>query len=302
MHRLFFSFAFLSCFSWLSAQQTTNRGMKVINYNVLHGFNSDSLLENRFVDWANGQGADIFSFQELNGFTEERLAALAKRYGHSYVAINTDVTHPIGLTSRFPITNVQRETVNMWHSYLYGHINGLHVFVTHLSPFEVKLRRQDVDLILAKAKQVPAGEGVIIAGDFNALAAKDSAQYSMELLTAMRRSEGRLEPKSGQAIVKGKTIYRNNLDNGHIDYTVTNKMIAAGFNDAYYLTNKVFKNSVPTKGHASKNSKLRRIDYIWVNNALAKRVKAVDIIQDEQTHTLSDHYPVVMTVETTQGK
>ncbi|MBB1287292.1 endonuclease/exonuclease/phosphatase family protein [Flavisolibacter sp. BT320] len=272
--------------------------MKMINYNVLHGFNNDSLLENRFVDWAKRQGADIFSFQELNGFTEERLAALAKRYGHAYVAINTDVTHPIGLTSRFPITNVQRETVKMWHSYLYGNINGLHVFVTHLSPFEVKLRRQDVDLLLTKAKQLPAGEGVIIAGDFNAVAAKDSAHYGKDLLTAMRRSEGRREPKSGLPIVKGKTIYRNNLDNGKMDYTVTNKMIVAGFNDAFYLTNRTFKNSVPTKGHATKNSKIRRIDFVWVNNALAKQVKAVDIVQDEETHTLSDHYPVIMTLGT----
>ena len=269
--------------------------MKLINYNVLHGFNNDSTLENRFIHWAKEQKADVFTFQELNGFTQDRLEELAEKYGHPYAILNTGVTHPIGITSRYPIVMVQQVTTNMWHSYLYGNINGVHVFVTHLSPFEVKRRRADIDRILAHVRLLPPNEKVLIAGDFNALAAADSVHYGEKLAAAMRKSEGRLEPKSGLPIVKGKTIYRNNMDNGTIDYTVTNKMLAAGFYDSFYLRNKAFKPSAPTEAHRGKDAILRRIDYIWVNGPLSENVTAADIIHNEDTNRLSDHYPVTVT-------
>lgn len=278
----------------LKAQQET---IRLINYNVLHGFNSDSTLENRFIHWAKKQDADIFAFQELNGFTQDRLEELAEKYGHPYAILNTGVTHPIGITSRYPIVMVQQVTTNMWHSYLYGNINGVHVFVTHLSPFEVKRRRADIDRILAHIRLLPANDKVLVAGDFNALAAVDSTHYGEKLATAMRKSEGRLEPKSGLPIVKGKTIYRNNMDDGNIDYTVTNKMLAAGFYDSFYLKNKTFKPSAPTEAHRGKDAILRRIDYIWVNGPLSKNIKATDVIHDDETKQLSDHYPVTITFQ-----
>lgn len=268
--------------------------MKFISYNVLHGFNGDSTLENKFIRWANIQDADIFAFQELNGFTHDKLEELAKKYGHLYAVINTGVTHPIGITSRYPIVMVQHVTTNMWHSYLYGNINGIHVFVTHLSPFEVKSRRADIDRVLAHARLLPSNEKIIIAGDFNSLSAADSAQYDSSLLKSMLLSEGRLEPKSGLPIVKGKIIYRNNLDDGKIDYTVMNKMVQSGFIDAYHLNHKNFKHSAPSKSFETKNSKLRRIDFIWINPIVAKTVVASDIIHDDYTDNLSDHYPVMV--------
>lgn len=292
---VFFCF-FIVLFAGLQAQQKPAT-LKFINYNVLHGFNNDSVLTARYVNWIKKANPDVIAYQELNGYTQDSLEELAKRYGHPYAVLNTGVTHPIGLTSRYPIVMVQHITTNMWHSYLYGNINGVHFFVTHLSPFEVQLRRADADRILAHAKLLPANDQIIISGDFNAMAARDSAYFDKTLLGAMRKSEGRREPKSGLPIVKGKTIYRNNLDNGQIDYTVTNRMLAAGFKDAFYLTNKKYKHSAPTRGHAGNEWKQHRIDYIWVNDAMAKKVKMADIIQDEETHYLSDHYPVVLTFE-----
>ncbi len=291
MHKIICLVFFLFSVLLTKGQEVSGR-LKLISYNVLHGFNSDTMLENKFIQWAIRQDADVFAFQELNGFTQDRLEQLAQKYGHPYAVINTGVTHPIGLTSRYPIVLVQHVTTNMWHSYLYGNINGIHVFVTHLSPFEVKVRRADIDRVLAHARLLPANERIIIAGDFNALAAVDSLEYGEELADAMRKSEGRLEPKSGLPIVKGKTIYRNNMNNGQIDYTVTNKMLATGFSDAFYLTNKKFRHSAPTEGHSDKNSKQRRIDYIWVNKTMASFVRESGIIQNSETHSMSDHYPV----------
>lgn len=276
------------------AQQgfTQQSGRKFISYNVLHGLNGDSALTDRFVHWVRQEDPDIIAYQELNGYDEDALEKLAARYKHPYVAINTGVTHPIALSSKFPIVLVHKKTTNFWHSYLYANIEGVHVFVTHLSPFDVQSRRNDMEVILAHAALLPRDEPVIIAGDLNALAASDSAMYGEDLLKRMLKSEGRLEPKSGLPIVKGKTIYRHNLNNGRIDYTVTDKLVAAGFLDSYTLKNSGFSNSVPTKGHASKNSVLRRIDYIWVNQAMADLLTGAAIIKTSATDNLSDHYPV----------
>ncbi len=292
MRFFLFLFSLLALTGAVHAQEPAR--LRIVNYNVLHGFNNDSLLEKRFVEWANKQNADIFTFQELNGFTAERLEELAAKYGHPYAVINTGVTHPIGISSKYPIVMVQHVTTNMWHSYLYGNIKGIHVFVTHLSPFDVKSRRADIDRVLAHAKLLPKGEKILVAGDFNALAYVDAqaAQYDQKLLPSMLKSEGRLEPKSGLPIVKGKIIYRNNLDNGKIDYTVTNKMLAAGFEDSHYLTSKVFKSSAPTRSHAGNSGREKRIDYIWLNKTMAATVKKSGIIQDIETEQLSDHYPV----------
>jgi len=291
VQRIIFLILAAGCITVTKAQ-STNPWMKFLSYNVLHGFSGDTARESNYVEWVSKINPDVIAYQELNGFTQDSLEKLAKRYGHLYAAINTGVTHPIGITSRYPIVMVQHVTENMWHSYLYGIVNGVHVFVTHLSPFDVNSRRADLDIVLAHTALLPADEKIIVMGDFNSLASIDSAQYGENLLAAMRKSEGRLEPKSGLPIVEGKTIYRHNLDNGRIDYTVTNKMLAAGFRDAYYLTNKKFKASAPTEGYRNKNSKLKRIDYIWVNGAMAATVRAADIIDDSQTKNLSDHYPV----------
>jgi exodeoxyribonuclease-3 len=275
--------------------QQSKQAMKFISYNVLHGFNNDRALEQRYVDWIKKENPDVIAYQELNGFTQDSLERLAKRYGHPYAILNTGVTHPLGITSRYPIVMVQQVTTNMWHSYLYGNIKGIHFFVTHLSPFEVDIRRADIDRILAHTKLIPAKERIVIAGDFNALSAIDSANYGDALLTAMLKTDGKLQPKSGTAIVKFKTIHYNNLNNGQLDYTVTNKMLQAGFKDSYYLTNTHFKHSAPTKDHAAEHGRKIRIDYIWVNKAMAAHIKSADVVQNEETNQLSDHYPVYIT-------
>jgi exodeoxyribonuclease-3 len=268
--------------------------LKMISYNVLHGFDGDSARMADFVKWVNQQNPDIIAYQELNGFNQEKLETLAARYGHPYVAINTEVTHPIGLSSRYPIVLVHKVMENMWHSYLYGNIEGVHVFVTHLSPFEVQLRRNDIRRIMAHIRLLPKDEPILLAGDMNALAVADSAAYPASLLQSMRKSEGRKEPKSGLPIVKGKTIYRNNLNNGQLDFTVTNLVLQGGLKDALREKHASFINSVPVKSLQKKSSHLRRIDYIFINPVIARGLLRAEVIKDETTHKLSDHYPMMV--------
>lgn len=271
----------------------------VLSYNALHGFNGDSVVQDQYANWAKSVGADIILYQEMNGFSQKHLRDLASKYGHDHSVIlnqesGHDVTHPIAVTSKFPILEAEMYLDSMWHGYVYAKIGGIHCFVTHLAPFTLEDRRRDLIRIIAHAAKIPAMERILIAGDFNALSDVDSMMYDSSLLASMKRIEGRLEPKSGTPIVKYRTIYRNNLNDGKIDYSVMRLLQDAAFVDSYYIVNSKFKNSVPTSGHAKANSKPRRIDYVWVNGILAEEVDHADILQDEQTNVMSDHYPVMV--------
>lgn len=271
----------------------------VLSYNALHGFEGDKGLQDKYVEWVKTMDADIILYQEMNGFDREKLRDLALAYGHHHSVIlneesGHDVTHPVAVTSKFPISNVEMYVDTMWHGYLYAKIGEIHCFVTHLAPFTLQDRRNDLARIIAHMATIPVAEKILIGGDFNALSAADSAMYGDQLLASMQRIEGRLEPKSGTPIVKNRTIYRNNLDHGQIDYSVMQLLEDAGFIDSYYTVNSTFKNSVPTKGHATANSIPRRIDYLWVNPVLAETIFHADIIQNEVTDVMSDHYPILI--------
>lgn len=273
--------------------------LKFLNYNALHGFNDDDDLKEMYVKWVKKIDPDIIAYQEMNGYNQNKLGNLAESYGHPYAVIMNEefglpVTHPIAITSKYPILDVRRVIDNMWHGYVYANIEGVHLFVTHLAPFTLNDRRKDIKKIVAQANLLPQNEKILIAGDFNAVSPVDSTEYGEILLTSMKRIEGRLEPKSNTPIVRDRTIYRNNLNNGKIDYSVIQQVIDAGYKDAFYLKNKEFKNSVPTKGYWKPSSKPRRIDYIWLNEPLSDYLVTADILQDEVTANLSDHYPMLV--------
>ncbi len=278
-----------------------SKELKILNYNVKHGFEGDSAITAQFIQWIKNVNPDVALYQEMNGYTRMMLKDLAKKYGHQYTVIMNqeaghDVTHPLAITSRYPIKNTEMFLDSMWHGYMYAQVQGIDLFVTHLAPFTLKDRQKDLHRILDHTKKLPKDAKIIVAGDFNSLSKVDSAMYDDVLLTSMRKIEGRLEPKSGTAIVKNRIIYRNNLDNGNIDYSVTNMMVKAGFIDSYYFLNKNFKNSVPAKSYQKKSSKLRRIDFMWVNPKLSELLITADIIHDKYTDYISDHYPILISI------
>ncbi len=281
-----------------SGNPARQSNFKVLSYNTLHGFNNNDVTKQTYINWVAKINPDVVVYQEMLEFSNAALKEFAARYGHAYAVImsrenNVDVTHPLAITSKYPITDVKMVIDGMWHGYLYAKVNNVHVIATHLAPFTLADRQKDIATIIAQSRVLPENENIIVAGDFNAFARTDSAQYGIALVNSMKKLEGRLEPKSGTPIVKNRTIYRNNLNNGNLDFSVTDEMIKAGFIDAYYVYNRKFKNSVPVKKEMKSNSILRRIDYIWVNPALSKKLVKANIIHDVVTDSLSDHYPVL---------
>lgn len=275
---------------------------KILSYNALHGFSADKQIVSKYVNWLKNIDPDLVLYQEMNGYSDEMMKNLSTSSGHKYYAIMNpengyDVTHPLAISSKYPLEDVKMVLDSMWHGYMYAKVKGIHVFVTHLAPFTLKDRQRDLAKILKHAQSLPQNEGVMIAGDFNSLSERDSSMYDDLLLSSMKKSEGRLEPKSGTPIVKNRIIYRNNLNNGKIDYSVMKLLADAGYSDSFYLKNMSFKHSVPTAANMKKSSKLRRIDYIWLNPFLARKVVEADIIHDEVTGQISDHYPVFLQIQ-----
>lgn len=270
-----FAIIFLLSFSaGAQAQQT----FRMLTYNVFEGFKNDSLLYDQFAKWALETDADIIAFQEMNRFTQRGLEAFAARYGHPYAVLSKPDGYPVALSSKHPIVNVQKVVDNMWHAYLYGNVNDIHIFVLHLSPFTYEKRRSELRLVLAHAATLPEGSKIAIMGDFNAVSREDEPYHDkvmMDFLANWQNNDPRV-----RAIVNGKP-----------DYSVMDLIYNAGYRDTFRLKFREHSGTFPTRKYGDPVP--RRIDAIWVNEALAEKLVSCSIVKDATTDSLSDHYPVM---------
>lgn len=278
----FVVFLFLfTAFGRVSGQEK----IKILSYNVLYGLKKDSLNIQRYVSLLNDLQPDIVATQEMNDWTQKSLEDLAKRYGHPYALQSKEEGFPVALTSKTPLVNFRKVTENMWHSYIYAKVRGIHLFVIHFSPFSYQKRLEEVTNIIAQAGEILDDEPILIMGDFNAVAASDSAQYGAKMLENMQN----LEKKHGHI---------RNLNNGYIDYAVLGKLEEAGFKDSYKLLTSEFRGSMPTlkdgKGNINKSKAgmPKRIDFVWCNAVAAGYITKSMILENELTDTISDHYPM----------
>lgn len=279
---------YLLCLLPLGAE--AQQRIKILSYNVLYGLKEDSVNIDRYNKLISRLNPDIVATQEMNGFTQKSLESLANKYGHPYALQSKEKGFPTALSSKTPMVHAKKVTENMWHSYIYAKVEGLHIFVIHFSPFSYKKRQEEVANILAQTREIPAGEPILIMGDFNSLSPDDKTQYGDEVLKPMRLSEE-------------KNDHIRNLNSGNIDYSVIGALLEAGFKDSFYLGNDTFDSTVPTfkdgngKLKTSNAGVPKRIDYIFCNEAAARRVVSSKVIKDELTHYISDHYPMYIEME-----
>src|SRR5690606_10642609 len=101
---------------------------KILSYNVLYGLQKDSTANiQRYIDLVNELDPDIVATQEMNGWTQKSLEELAIRYDHPYALQSKEDGFPTALTSKTPPVNFKKITENMWHSYLYAKVRGIHI-------------------------------------------------------------------------------------------------------------------------------------------------------------------------------
>lgn len=264
--------------------------VKILSYNVLYGLKKDSVNIERYKKLIAKLNPDIVATQEMNGFTQKSLESLANSYGHPYALQSKEEGFPTALTSKKPMVNAKKVTENMWHSYIYSKVDGLHIFVIHFSPFSYKKRLEEVRNIIAQTNEIPADEPILIMGDFNSLSPEDKSNYNDKLVASMHLSEE-------------KHDHIRNLNNGQIDYTVIGALLKAGFKDTFYLKENAFEGTAPTFKDGSGKIKQsnagtpKRIDYIFCNDVAAKSITVSKVIKDDLTHFISDHYPMYIELE-----
>ncbi|WP_316747659.1 endonuclease/exonuclease/phosphatase family protein [Pedobacter gandavensis] len=273
---ILFLFLLFSTAQLLQAQTA----LKIISYNVYNYFESEADRKARFVEWAKVQQADVIAYQELVNITTAELQGLGAAIGHPYTALAKEKGYAVGISSKYPITDVKRVIEGMHHGFMAAKIKDFNFVVVHLSPFRHEKRREEVATITDSLERWSISKKTLILGDMNSLAATDSMSYNRH---------GRLTPM----LSSDSTSKLSNTSNGQLDYEVPAYLIQKGFVDTWSMKVKGFNFSYPSLvfGPVPDSSK-ERIDYIFVSSDLQKSATKPIMVKDAVTDQLSDHYPL----------
>ena len=246
--------------------------LRIISYNVFNGFKgmADKDRMGRFSHWMKEASPDILALQELSNFSTQDLLTFAKGWGHSYAALVKERKgHPSGIPSQYPIEVKSRILDGFWHGLLHVRIREFDILITHLSPFEVKTRQDEVRRIIEYARTIK-NEKILLMGDFNS-----TSPFDADWL------ESRMPDR-------------------WFDYSVISALLAVPFYDlCYRYVQPEKRGSVPTQilEHVSRNPYVvakysKRLDYIFGTKAMSDLTVDGFILNGEDNDYLSDHYPV----------
>ena len=258
---------------------------RLITYNVWYGFTKAPDRKAGWIQWMQNQGPDVVSLQELNEYTPEKLAEDAVLWGHPYTELLKEDGYPTGVTSKYPIEDVQRLMEGFQHGLLRVKIEGMYFYIIHLHHGNWEIRNREIDLILADIQQLPADSRVILAGDFNTFSPDDSVYYSHARLESFFSEREKLynEPN----------LYQGRLDYGAIQKLIDHDLVdlEAKMRSADYTFTGTYPTLIEKEGE---HGDQRRLDYVFVNSGLVDQVQQAYIAADDTTLTLSDHLPVVV--------
>lgn len=270
-----------------SATEEPPTELRLITHNVWYGFTEVPGRKDQWLDWMRKQEPDVVALQELNEYTAEKLANDAKSWGHSHSALLKTEGFPTGITSRYPITDIQRTMEGFHHGLMRVQIKGIWIYVIHLHPGDWETRYREAGLILEDIERLPADARVVLAGDFNALSPLDSTHYARTGLESFFRQRDNSEE-----------LDDNNLNGGRLDYSVIGRILDAGFTDLSYRYRPEeynFTGSFPTSVEKEGNhGDYRRLDYVFVTENILENVTGATLVSDDTTRILSDHLPVVV--------
>jgi len=267
-----------------------NAVFRVISYNVLDGFTTHPERREKVARWLAEQQADVVALEELNTYTEERLAEEARQWGHEHAALLKRQGYPTGLTSRTPITDVERVVEGYHHGVLHARTAGIDFLVVHLSPHEFRLRKVESKQIAEWVRTLTSqGREVVVLGDFNSLSPADRPHYEASGMLAYHR--GRPESQENANLNDGMpdfSVHQNLLDASLVD--VVARHTEPGRGRISCATPLIRKEGIPDN---SWERGLRRIDFIMASPGLARRSTGGRVVNDSSMDMLSDHYPVV---------
>lgn len=298
MNRFFLLLALLV--GLLHDTSAQNQSLKVISYNIWNGFDwgKDQEREQAMIQWLKEQDADVIGFQELNAFTPDKLARLAREWGHPYSLLLKEDGYPIGITSKTPLELKGRLLGGFWHGMLHAKTRGIDFLVVHLSPQDWQFRRSEAEIVSTYIENVLIKNGqdkYMVIGDYNAHSPFDAGFDLAHPETLRRNREGdrqRFEEKGAEAF--------QTLRDGSFDYSVMSRFLSLPLIDVVQIhTEANRKSSFPTPlitqdlSPEERAGYRQRIDYILVSPFFEFRCTDARVINTGTPDRLSDHYPVV---------
>lgn len=269
--------------------------LKIISYNILNGYEwgKDTLRKQQLLKWLSAQNTDIVAWQELCGYTQQRLQEDALSIGHKYALLLKESGYSVGISSNRPINLKEKLITGLHHGALHCQIEGIDFFVVHLSPMSFKKRSSEVKELLDRLHSVALNnDRFIVMGDFNAHSPFDADLYKNNILLNRYRKSVSNAGNDG------------NLSDGELDFSVMSAMLGFPLVDLVqrYSTGLSERGSFPGRvlGKINNESdqellaRLERIDYILSSTGLAKKCIAGRVYNDESNWYLSDHYPVMV--------
>lgn len=251
---------------------------KVIAFNVLIGFNHADRIEET-AGWLREENPDVILFQEIARQNSASFARQAKLWNHSHAAVAKPwQDYSIGLTSKRPFEMLEVRTDGMHHGYVLAKIDGIYYMSIHLSPFKYAVRIRESEIYVKRLKPlIDAGEKVIVMGDFNNPSPYDAARANANAAALeIRRHETRPNIE--------------NIRDGFFDFQCMNNLLDAGLEEVCFFWMKK-NNYNPHTGI--------RIDMAFLTGNLEPKVTSAfqDTRKREFLETLSDHYPVILTLK-----
>lgn len=267
--------------------------LRVLTYNVLYVFDHGKEVEAGSA-WIREQDPDIVALQELTNISPERLEELAAGWNHDHSALLKTSGFSVGLTSRHEIEVLERIQEGLHHGCLHSRVEGIHIFVVHLSPFRWEVREAEAKLLLEKIEPLlDQDRDVLVLGDFNALPAADRAllESQPDLLAKQRASDA-------------KHAHVRNLRDDEFDYSVMERFSAAGLQDVVlpFVANSTglrwtFPTGIRSDDPSMPPASGSRIDHILASVSISRLATTADIVRDGVVNRISDHFPVVLELQ-----
>jgi exodeoxyribonuclease III len=228
---------------------------------------------------------DVLCVQEANSWhegTPSLIETFAQSTGMPYWQFgNSNTDYKLVTFSKYPITNGLCVTEGFWHSALRITIpwqnTELTIWNVHFDPRSRRHRLAEATLLIQHIEKV---ERTIITGDLNSISRLDD--YPSDLLDKLLENSIK---KFGNKVLSFSVLdYLS--DNGFIDTAAQGNAL---------------ETTVPTKSNVDFAHAIElRLDYVMASKDIAPYVRRVDVVKSELTDVISDHYPVLATIEKTE--
>lgn len=253
--------------------------MKFVTYNLFEGA---STTKTELAEFINGEQPDVVCLQEANGWgdnEQSRAKEFASEVGLPfYVYGDSNTRFKLATFSRTPFVSSEVHKNGFWHSAIRASVqhgsDTIDVWNVHLDP-RSETNRLDEATVLAS--MVSKTKRAIAMGDFNSLSMAD--EYDPDLIEQLRSKGIR---KFGEVALR---------------YDVMDYFAEQGLVDvAQTLSTNEWTVPTPANTDAHHADKLR-LDYMITTQDLAPSVTSMAVVKNELTDKISDHYPLVATIE-----